>query len=59
MEGPNNQEKTIAPETRNEKMERAQISVRSMFNRGMETSGVIKRVIEDNRLSFAGQEERN
>lgn len=42
-----------------EKIERAEISVRSMFNRDMEATGVARRVIEDNRLSFSGPEERN
>lgn len=58
MEGLNKQEENT-PETRDEKMERAEISVRNMFNKYMETSGLIKRVVEDNRSSFAGQEERN
>jgi len=42
-----------------ERRERAEMSVRSMFNKDMETTGVLRRIIEDNRLSFAGPEERN
>lgn len=47
-----------SPETRGEKIERAEKSVRHMFDERMEAAGLIRRVIEDNRSSFKGPEER-
>jgi|GEM_PF-3148400 len=66
MEGFDKQEIKLRPtdesekiEGREEKKRRAEISVRSIFDKHMETSGVIRRVVEDNKLSFSGREERN
>ncbi len=45
------QEKIILPETREQKLREAEISVRNMFDKKMEATGTI--------TSFEGQEERN
>lgn len=41
------------------KIERDEKSVAQMFNSQMETTGVIRRIIEKNNSSFSGLEERN
>jgi hypothetical protein len=64
MEGINLEKRTPAVEneigslTRGEKIERAEKSVRSMFDINMEVGGVIRRVVEDNKSSFSDSEER-
>lgn len=44
---------------RGEKVERAETNVKGMFDSNMETEDVIKRVMEENRSSFSGPEERD
>ena len=44
---------------RSGKIEKAETSVIGMFNAQMETTGVIRHMMEDNRSSFSGLEERN
>jgi hypothetical protein len=55
---PANVEQKKYVETREVKLDTAQASVTEMFNRNMEAKGVIRRVVEDNKSSFSGFDDR-
>jgi len=66
MEGFSGSEKKLKPtdepkttEGHTQKIEQASLSVRNMFNRFMETTGVVRRVTEENKMSFQGPEDRS
>ena len=55
---PNLNSQEVHTQNFQERKKSYQLGVREMFNEKMETTGVIRRIIEEKKSSFDGQEER-